>query len=179
MVAGVATMENGADTDAVLALASQPRVCVALFNEGRGRVFIVCAGMIEDAREFAVQIPAVTTGSDVTAPEQARLRRARIRECAAQTAKLVAEVYASSPFGCLLVGGMPGMTPDWVSQYLPGDSRAVPAGVLRLPVSVGESVIVAAVLGASGGRDIHIGNSTAMRMKMPSQRRAPDGMVGE
>ena len=175
MVAGVTAVVESANRDAATSVASPARVCVALFNERRGRVIIVNAGVIEDAREFAVQTPGLMPGSDVATAEQARLRRACIRERAALTAKLVAELYACRPFGCLLVGGMPGMTPDWLSQYLPGDVRAVKSGVLKLPVGVGENLIAAAALGAWSVGGVNAGTSSATSLKMPYQRCALDG----
>lgn len=84
---------------------------------------------------------------------------------------------AGFSIGHLLVGGMPGMTPDWLSHYLPEDVRAVPSGMLKLPVSVGENVIVAAVLGVRGVSSVSAATSSGTGLKMPYERCALRDLV--
>lgn len=121
------------------------RIGLVLFDEARTRVFALRGTSIEDAREYTVDVKRLmgTRGGELATRRP--LGAPRIRERAAHTARLVTALHDECPFDCLLVAG-----PPWaqllVLQQLPAPLRARLIGSLTLPVTAGESAILAAAL---------------------------------
>jgi hypothetical protein len=133
--------------DAATNLSLFLRVGLVLFDETHTRVFAVRGTVIEDAREFTVDLGAPQLPRGRLRAPRPYLAAEQAHERAAQTARLVTDLNSNRPFDCLLVGGPPwARTLVW--EHLPAPLRVRLAGSVKLAVGAGESAILGMTLPA-------------------------------
>lgn len=126
-------------------LGTTTRLGVMLFDEQRSRVFAVRGNLIEDAREFAVDMQHVA--SDM-GPLRSRHRASRVlqrRQRVVDTVTLLTDLHHRYPLDRLILVA-PGWARTLMRRYLPSTLAEKVFCVVDIPADAGESTILAMTL---------------------------------